>query len=239
MPAGTVSALWRWPVKSMAGERAPILALDRRSGARGDRAHALWYEHKGRRRTLTAEEAPRLLAWAGSYGDADPGDVPEATVTAPGGDRFAWSDPALAGRLASDLGCAVELRRHPTGQQYLKASLLVTVEASRRALEAELGEPLDVRRFRPNLHLDLDAAPYVEEGWEGSRLELGGGAVLRFIEPCERCVVPTRDPDTQARWPALARHLYRAHGNRFGINARVEVPGPVREGATARVDQRQ
>jgi uncharacterized protein YcbX len=45
---GTVAGLWRWPVKSMAGERVNALRLDGR-GAGGDRTHAVTYENKGER----------------------------------------------------------------------------------------------------------------------------------------------------------------------------------------------
>ena len=56
----TVAAMWRWPVKSMAGERVNALRVDGR-GAGGDRTHAVLHRHKGEWRPLTAREAPRLL----------------------------------------------------------------------------------------------------------------------------------------------------------------------------------
>ena len=48
----TVAAMWRWPVKSMAGERVNAMRLDGR-GVGGDRTHAVLYEHKGEWRRLT------------------------------------------------------------------------------------------------------------------------------------------------------------------------------------------
>ena len=83
---GTVAGLWRWPVKSMAGEPVDALRVDHR-GAGGDRTHAVLHEHKGARKPLTAREAPRLLAWHAAYpldGTLDPAQPPLATVTAPG-----------------------------------------------------------------------------------------------------------------------------------------------------------
>src|SRR3954451_18388699 len=104
MPCGHVLELWRWPVKSMAGERLDALPLDSR-GVAGDRAHAVLREHKGKIVPLTAREAPRLLAWQAHYdahanGHADP---PPPRLTAPDGRRFDWDDAALAGTLADDL----------------------------------------------------------------------------------------------------------------------------------------
>ena len=232
MPQGTVSELWRFPVKSMAGERVEALRVDWR-GAGGDRTHALHFEHKGSLKRLTVREAPGMLHWHAAYGTADvePAEPPLATLTAPDGERYGWEDPALPGALERALGRPVTLRRDLEGQQDLGRSLLLTTEASRRSLEAELGAPVDLRRFRPNLHLDLDAPAWAEErAWEGGTVELEGGVVLRLLHPCERCVIPTRDPDTAEKWPGLLRHLAREHLTGFGINARVEVPGVLRAG---------
>lgn len=236
MATGTVTELWRHPVKSMRGERVDALRMDRR-GAGGDRTHAVW--DGGRQ--LTAREARRLLAWSAVYdtpgGDLDPADPPLPRLTAPDGRAFGWGDTGLPGALAEDLGRrAVELRRDPGGQQDLGDSLLVTTDATHRALEAELGASVDPRRFRTNLHLALDAAPWDEHGWEGGRMVFSGGVVLRLLHPCERCVIPTRNPETGEKWPALLRHLARAHETLFGVNARVEVEGTIREGERVAVE---
>ena len=66
MVTGTVNRLWRWPVKSMAGEELRALSLGPR-GVGGDRSHAVLHHHKGAWRPLTAREAPRLLAWQAAY----------------------------------------------------------------------------------------------------------------------------------------------------------------------------
>lgn len=199
--------LWRYPVKSMRGERVRSLRVDAR-GAAGDRTYAVWRD--GRR--LTARETPRLLAFAATYDgtDVDPDDPPAARIT-PG-------DP-LPGELVRDV----------RGQQDLPESLLVTTEASYRALVDEL-EPHDLRRFRTNLHLDLDAPAWADIDWEGGRMAFEGGVVLDLLHPCARCVIPTRDPDTQAKWPGLLKHLHREHRTCFGINARVVVPGRISAG---------
>src|SRR4051794_28224028 len=80
VPAGTVTQLWRYPVKSMGGERLKSMRVDWR-GAGGDRTHALLYEHKGAQKHLTAREAPGMLGWSAAYPFApdaglDPADPP-------------------------------------------------------------------------------------------------------------------------------------------------------------------
>jgi uncharacterized protein YcbX len=231
---GTVAGLWRWPVKSMAGERVHALRVDGR-GAGGDRTHAVTHEHKGERKPLTAREAPRLLAWQAHYpfnvgGGVDPARPPLAIVTAPDGRSFRWGDPRLKHALATDLGRAIELARDTAGMQDLGRTLLVTTEATLHALGEELNGPVDLRRFRPNVHLDIDVPGWDDLTWEGRDLAFAGGVRLRFLHPCERCAIPTRHPDTQVKWPGLLRYLHEAHEQNFGINARVLTGGRIEAG---------
>lgn len=227
---GTVTELHRWPVKSLAGEPVGALRVDGR-GAGGDRTHALVHLHQGELQRLTAREAPRMLAWRASYdgADVDPEAPPEPQVLAPDGTRRAWSDPELGDALSVDLGRPVVLHRDVAGQQDLADSLLLTTAASLAALEAEMGAPIDLRRFRTNLHLELDAPAYAEGAWEGRRLRIGD-AELELLHPCLRCAIPTRHPDNQVKWAELLRHLVRAHGGLFGINARPLHPATIRMG---------
>lgn len=233
MPAGSVASLHRWPVKSLAGEPADALRLDPR-GIAGDRAHALYDVHKGAPRRLTVRQAPGMLRWSAAYdgvpGDAlDPREVPLPHLTGPDGTRRRWDDPDLPGALADDLGREVTLRRDLSLMQDLGNSILVTVGATLDAVGAALGRPLDLRRFRTNIHVELDAEAYAEEGWEGRRLRVGD-VELQLLHPCERCVIPTRDPDTTAKDAEILRWLTREHRGLFGINARPRGDGRVAVG---------
>jgi hypothetical protein len=233
VPVGTVSSLHRWPVKSLAGEPADALRLDPR-GVAGDRAHALLDAHKGAPRQLTVRQAPGMLRWAASYPDV-PGDaldtdaVPLPRVVAPDGAVFSWDDPRLPQALSADLGREIALRRNLGLMQDLGNSVLVTTQATLDAAAAALGRPLDLRRFRTNIHVALDAEPYAEERWEGRRLRVGDHE-LQLLHPCVRCVIPTRDPDTTAKDAEILRWLTREHGGLFGINARMRSTGRVAVG---------
>ncbi|MGH2968928.1 MAG: MOSC domain-containing protein [Solirubrobacteraceae bacterium] len=241
MPTGTVSRLWRWPVKSMAGEEVRALSLDAR-GVGGDRTHAVLHEHKGTWRPLTAREAPRLLAWSAAYpfnldAGLDPASPPHAIVTRPDGRRsWRWGDPRLRSALEADLGRPVELLRELGGVPDVPGQLLLTTEATLRALSEELGTAVDLRRFRTNLHLELDAAAWAELGWEGAQAVFAGGVRLRLVEPCERCAIPTRDPDTYVKWAGLLAHLAARHGQNLGIRARVIAGGRVAAGERVRIE---
>jgi len=211
-PSGTVLSLHRWPVKSMGGEPAGALELFEH-GVVGDRERALYW--RGGRR-LTARAAPRMLAWSATT-DGEHGAGP--LVTAPDGTRWRWEDAGLEAAIAEDLGKEVRLVRDPALMQDLEDSVLVTLEPTLRGLGDELGTQLDLRRFRPNVHVAMDAEPFAEAAWEGRQLRIGE-AELELLWPCARCAIVTRDPDTQEAWGGLLRHVHRAHDSIFGINAR-------------------
>jgi uncharacterized protein YcbX/endonuclease/exonuclease/phosphatase family metal-dependent hydrolase len=238
---GTLVGLARWPVKSLGGEPLRAGRLGAR-GLGGDRTHALLDRRQGREgRWVTVRQAPRLLAWSAAYPDApddalDPAAPPRPRLRGPDGTVWGWDQPGLAEALAADLGLAVRLHRDPGGQQDLEGSVLVTTEASRRAVETALGRPVELRRFRANLHLDLDAPAFAEERWDGGRLRVGE-VTLALLNPCIRCVIPTRDPDGPGRWPELLRWLHRERGALFGVNARVLTGGRVGLGDPVTVEQ--
>jgi len=236
LASGHVVSLHRWPVKSMGGERVGALDTDV-EGAAGDRAHALFEEHRGSPRRLSIREAPRMVLWHATYGqpEIDRADPPLPALTAPDGTRWTWGDPGLKEAIEADLGRPVELRRDPTLLQDLADSLLLTTAASHADVEAHVG-PLDLRRWRTNVHVELDAGAFAESGWEGAEMTIGA-ARFALLHPCIRCVIPTRDPDTSERKAELLRWLARERGTIFGINARALGPGRIAEGDRVEIRQ--
>src|SRR5918993_1223609 len=221
------------------GRRAMLRVEQAITPDSGDALLDLREVRKGR--WLTIRQAPRMLAWSAAYPEApddrlDPADPPPPSLRAPDGREWGWDDPGLGQALAGDLGVAVRGHRDLGGQQDLKASVLVTTEASRLALEQALGRPVGLRRFRTNLHLELDAPAFAEQDWAGGRLQVGE-VTLDLLNPCIRCVIPTRDPGDLSRWPELLRWLHRRNGALFGVNARVVPTGRVRVGDRATVTE--
>lgn len=209
-------SLHRFPVKSMAGEALDALEVGEH-GAAGDRRHALWL--RGGRK-LTAKVAPRMLAWHASVD----GDL---VVLSPDGREFAW-DEELEAALADDLGKDVALVSDPRGLPDV-SGLHVTFEASRRALEEELGMPVDVRRFRPNIHVEADVAPFEEAGWVGRRLRVGE-TELEIVDKTDRCAITINDPDTLDQSPELLRTINERHDTIFGVWAEARRPARIAVG---------
>ena len=214
----------------MGGETRETLHLDGR-GVAGDRMHALFDEHRGTPRRLTIRQVPRMVLWHAGYdgGEVPPDAVPHPVLTSPDGETFAWDAPGLPAALEADLGRPVALRRDPALQQDLPDSVLVVTRRSHDAVAEALGLDLDARRWRTNVVVDLEAPAFAEEGWEGRELRIGD-ARFALLHPCERCVVPTRDPASARKDPELLRWLARHRRTLFGMNARPLGPATIHVG---------
>ena len=112
---GVVDTLWRYPVKSMLGERRSELFINER-GTVGDRAWAL--RELETERIASAKRFPRLLECRSSY-DVEPtaAERGRAIVQLPDGRRFDADDPELSDRLSALLGRTVRMERDPRGYE--------------------------------------------------------------------------------------------------------------------------
>lgn len=108
MRLGTVAQVWRYPVKSMLGERLDSTALGAR-GVPGDRGWAVWdVERDG---VTTAKRLPALRGCRARYLDEPrAGEAPpHVELTLPDGTRMTTGDPETPGRLTKAFGRAVRL----------------------------------------------------------------------------------------------------------------------------------
>lgn len=235
MIAAQVRGLTVWPVKSMGGGTAVEEIWSDVAGLAGDRGHAFLDQRPMRAgHVVSARNVPGLLRWSAAYPSTPGrGAVAVPVVSGPQGQVHEWGDPALTRAVSDDVG--VPLEPAPPGRYWdLQDSVLVTTQATHERVEQLFGRPLEPERWRTNLHLDGDAPAFAEQDWEGGRLVVGD-VVLRLLHPCRRCTIPSWAPGGQVRTPELLAWLHREHAGRFGINARVEVPGVLRIGARAEV----
>ena len=229
---GVVSALNRYPVKSMQGE--PMMAAGLvHTWMPGDRQYAFvraadtsdfpW---------LTARQVPDLVRWRARYDGDDP-KAARLTVTAPDGEAFDIRDPALAERLAAAAGEPVRLLRLGRGAfDAMPLSVLstATVEGVGRAH----GAAVMAGRFRANVIVTLEDGSEGEAGWVGRRLRFGGGdggsAEVSADWAIPRCAMVGIDPATGERDAGLVRTVVQAFGNRIGVYCGVRRPGRVSVG---------
>ena len=281
---GTVSAVWRFPVKSMQGELLEAGEITE-AGVAGDRAYALVDRETGK--VVSAKHPkkwPHVLACRARF--AEPplagSEPPPVQIDLPDGTSVTSDRPDADAALSRFFGREVELAAAaPTGytiEQYhpdldydpehrdelvdqkLGAALfderglpsavpeesffdlfpLSVIASSTLARLAELqpGSDFDVRRFRMNVLVETSASGFVDNGWVGRQLAIGGGVRVNVALPDPRCVMPSlaqpgleRDGNVLR---ALARHnRLDVGGMRYpcaGVYGIAESRGTVRAG---------
>jgi uncharacterized protein YcbX len=215
-----VTEVWRYPVKSMAGERLESCMVTDR-GLDGDRRWAFidrspnrdgkWFNIK--------QHAPLLTYRARLGGGALELVAPDGAAVELGRD--------LLPRFQVEGERPLELRELP-GENFDDSHVLIVNMASVKSFAVEAGMPLDHRRFRANLYVE-GLEPEEELGWLGHVIR-AGDAELEVTSRCERCKVITMDPDTTEATPELLRLLVERHDERMGMYCRVVRPGRVAVG---------
>ncbi|GAY15468.1 MOSC domain-containing protein [Mycobacterium sp. shizuoka-1] len=115
IPAGRITSIWRYPVKSMLGERLTDAEIGE-LGLHADRTWAVRDVALGA--TTSAKRLPGLLWCTARYAqapppDAGPGRAPEVVVSLPDGTEVASSDPVVHQVLSRYLNREVELAPLP------------------------------------------------------------------------------------------------------------------------------
>jgi len=221
----SVTEIWRYPVKSMAGEpmESCLVTAD---GLEGDRRWALidWSPNRAGK-WFNIKQHSALMTYRSRLVDGT------VEVVGPDGSSVRL-DGDLVRRFEAESSRPLELR-DLAGGNFDDSQVLIVNLASVEAFALEAGMPIDHRRFRANFYLD-GLEPDEELSWLGRRLRVGDAA-LEVTSRCERCKVITMDPDTTEATPELLRLLVDRHDERFGMYCRVVRPGRVTVGDFAGV----
>jgi uncharacterized protein YcbX len=197
-----VQQLWRYPVKSMAGEALERAEL-RADGVVGDRLVVVHAENG----IVTSRTRPRLLSLHASAG--------------PDGELLVERMPAASApvtamvRLAA--GRDAQLAVLETTDRFDVLPLLVATDGAIRAFGR------DGRRLRPNIVVG-GVEGLAEREWEGARLQIGD-AVIRLDSLRARCIMTTFHPDTVAQDVDVLRDIRDRFGGKLALNAAVEEVG--------------
>jgi uncharacterized protein len=231
---GHVSALNRFPVKSMAGERLQVAEMDWQ-GIEGDRQYAFVRAANGTRFPwLTAREVPAMVLHRAGFEDPARPKTSAVTVETPDGAQLSLHDPMLKAHLEMAAGEPASLIQVARGC-YDSMPVSIQSSAGHAALEAAHGGTLDIDRFRINVIVESDV-PAAE--WQGRQLAFGNdedGAVVQCADPIQRCVIVTIDPETGAKEPRVLRTVAQQFGSCYGVYAGPTRPGLIRIGDPVRL----
>lgn len=230
---GRIHALYRYPVKSMAGETLSQVDLgwhgldgDRRFAVRrvADQTGFPW---------LTASKLAELILFRPvRVGQATM--VPHPThVETPEGARYPLYSDELRGDIARRYGAEVQLMQLKHGIFDEAPISLLNLATSQRITD-EAGQPFDVRRFRPNILLETHATePFAEDAWVGKTIVFGeaeDGPAVSVTLRDERCVMVNLHPDTAHSDPAVLKAAVKLNGNCAGVYATVVRTGTLAVG---------
>jgi MOSC domain-containing protein len=245
---GKVDSLWRYPVKSMRGEE-----LDETfagfSGVYGDRLFAFTSSASPKGFPyFTAREQTKLLQYRPHFRHPDkaarPINLTEAEsmganpvsadaselmvdVETPDGRTLAIDDPALIEMVRSDIDQKhqLTLMRSERALTDCRPVSIFSLQSARQLAE-ETGVPIDKRRFRANVYVDLTSGGgFAENDFVGRSLRIGPKLVVRILERDARCVMITLDPDTTEKTPQILKKVAQAHEGMAGVYGAVMVEG--------------
>lgn len=203
-----VAELWRYPIKSLKGERIRHTQITP-NGIPGDREIVVL---NAGGRIVTSRSRPKLLALKGKLG-AD--GVP--TING-----FKW-DSEKAGELVNAaVGESTQLVCVPQPQGFDVLPLLIATDGAARYLQ------IDHRRLRPNILL-ADVPGLEERDWPGRVIRVGD-VRIKAVKRRARCVMTTFDPDTQQQDKSVLIKILRELDGTAALDCSVIEPGMVRVG---------
>jgi uncharacterized protein YcbX len=240
-----VLEVWRYPVKSMGGERLDGATTVSATGIEGDRILGVVDVDTGK--LLSGKTVPLLLQATARWSD---GGV--RITTGAGGLDLSSTDEDADARLSAWLGRDVRLRapepgtaaafdleldpddpteltelRTPPGSFFDSRSVLHLLTT------ASLGDH-DVRRFRPNLLVEADG-DHPEDAWVGREVAIGGDLRVNVRKATKRCVLVTKPQPGLAQESAVFRDLVRTRDGNLGIYLDPLGDGTVAAGAEVEV----
>jgi uncharacterized protein len=250
---GKVDSLWRYPVKSMRGEELDE-AFAGFSGIYGDRLFAFrssaspkgFPYFTAREQTKLLQYRPRFrypdkaarpvnLSEAESMGanpvSADPSEL-MIDVETPDERTLAIDDPALMTMVRADIDekHQLTLMRSERAMTDCRPFSMFSLQSARQLAE-ETGTPMDKRRFRANVYVDLTSSQgFAENDFVGRSVRIGPKVVVTILERDPRCMMITLDPDTGEKTPAILKKIAQAHDGMAGVYGAVMVEGMLHKG---------
>ena len=200
-----ITEIWRYPVKTMAGETLQRVRL----GPLGIEADRVVHVENAGGRVITSRSHPRFLGHKGSL-DAD------GAIRV---DGRPWDTPEVAAEVVDIAGPGAKLVRDDGAERFDVLPLLVATDGA----IAAFGH--DHRRLRPNIVIG-GVEGLTEREWPGACLRIG--IVLIGVQDLRlRCVMTSYDPDTLVQDKEITRGIYRRFDGKLALNCFVIEGGEI------------
>ena len=234
MRIGTIKQIWRYPVKSMAGERLEACTVGMR-GIPGDRGWAIRDEDTGK--LISGSRLPLLMQCAARYREPPVnGFVPHVEMQLPDGRTLGSDLPGIDERLSELLKMPVLLSALHFDEQretyFDDTPIHVLTTASLDVMQrSNPNADWDVRRFRPNflVETDPDITGLLEAEWTNRKLRLGEVELYCKI-PTVRCSMTIQAQSEFGKDPSILKTIVREAAENLGVYANVISTGDVRVG---------
>jgi uncharacterized protein len=203
-----VQEMWRYPVKSMAGESLEAAELTE-SGIAGDR---ILQVRNATGRIITSRTRPLLLRHRATLGQ-------DGQVLV---DGRPWKARDVERDVESAAGPGTRLAESDPENRFDILPLLIATDGTLAAAG------YDRRRFRPNLVIG-GVSGLSEREWEGAGLRIGS-VVIDVEDLRGRCIMTTFDPDSGEQDLGVLRRIQKEFNGRLGLNCSVAAPGRIAVG---------
>ncbi|PYX31970.1 MAG: MOSC domain-containing protein [Acidobacteria bacterium] len=233
---GHVEAIFRYPVKSMAGEQLDIAHLGWH-GLEGDRRLAfrrIGIDDRSGFPWLTAGTLPALVLFTPHRREGAQKDL-VTHIRTPDGEDLPVFGEELAAEVGRRYGAPVQMMQLNHGI-FDEASISVIASDTVVEIARLAGRSPDVRRFRPNIVVrSLRSAPFQEDKWVGGVLSFGEGddsPAITVTMRDVRCSMVNLDPDSASPAPEMLKAVVSTNQNTAGIYGAVTRTGQLRVGQT-------
>ena len=238
---GVVEALYRYPVKSMAGEGLDSVELGWH-GLEGDRRLALRrLDDRSGFPWLSASRLPDLLLFVPQRDDDGSGASLPTHVRSPDGQDLPVFGEELAAEVGRRHGAPVEVTHLKHGT-FDEAPVSVIGLNTVREIGRLAGLDPDERRFRPNIVLrTFGDVAFEEDAWVGGILSFGDaarGPAVSVTMRDVRCSIVNLDPDSSRPAPEVLKAVVRANQNNAGVYGTVVRTGSLAVGQSVLLQAR-
>jgi uncharacterized protein YcbX len=229
-----VKQLYRYPVKSLLGEKVSSFTLDTR-GVVNDRLFAITDENKyigSHKNTRRFRKLPRLFELKSFINNN------EIRISFPNDDQYSVDNPILNRKLSDFIGQPVSIAKEDKVSHLDDGPIHILTTASLNWLQGLLPNiEITPERFRPNILLDgpSENKQLTEDLWIGKVLNIGN-CKLEITNKTQRCLMVTSAQNSLAYSPEILKTLGKHNDACFGVYAKVITQGTIEENTTVTIE---